>query len=85
MSIKPDWSKAPEGATHYSCNDWHTPWRKVEAPDRAFWWDGQRWEPVHSFRMPLPAEYVPIHAAGLTRAVLRSVDGERLARRRASE
>lgn len=63
MNIKPDWSKAPEGATHYSCTDRHTPWRKVEAPDRAFWWDGQRWEPVHGFRMPLPAEYVS-HAPG---------------------
>ena len=59
-----DWSKAPEGATHYSCDDRHAPWLKVEAPDRAFWWDGQRWEPVIGFRMPLPAEYVPIHAAG---------------------
>lgn len=74
-----DWSKAPEGATHYSCDDRHAPWLKVEAPDRAFWWDGQRWGRVLGFRMPLPAEYVPLHAAGPDIGPFSvSVAGERL-------
>jgi hypothetical protein len=48
-----DWSKAPEGATHYNPHDISTPWRMLGTDGLGWWWNGGTWLPVLGKFAPL--------------------------------